>query len=40
MLQSMTAFARSEKHGPNYEIVTEVRSYNSKNLDLVVRLPH
>ncbi len=40
MLQSMTAFARSEKHGLNYEIVTEVRSYNSKNLDLVVRLPH
>ncbi len=40
MLQSMTAFARSEKHGLNYEIATEVRSYNSKNLDLVVRLPH
>ena len=40
MLQSMTAFARSEKHSPDYEIITEIRSYNSKNLDLVVRLPH
>ncbi len=40
MLQSMTAFARSEKISPDYEIATEIRSYNSKNLDLVVRLPH
>ena len=40
MLQSMTAFARSEKHTADCEIVTEIRSYNSKNLDLLVRLPH
>ncbi|MDJ0991893.1 MAG: YicC/YloC family endoribonuclease [Desulfobacterales bacterium] len=40
MLQSMTAFARSEKHTADCEIVTEIRSYNSKNLDLQVRLPH
>ena len=40
MLQSMTAFARIEKQSPDYEIVTEIRSYNSKNLDLVIRLPH
>ncbi|MDJ0720407.1 MAG: YicC/YloC family endoribonuclease [Desulfobacterales bacterium] len=40
MLQSMTAFARCEKHDANYEVVTEIRSYNSKNLDLLVRLPH
>ncbi|MBL0714340.1 MAG: YicC family protein [Desulfosarcina sp.] len=40
MLQSMTAFARSETNSDDYEIVTEMRSYNSKNLDLVIRLPH
>lgn len=40
MLQSMTAFARSEKQSNDFEIVTEIRSYNSKNLDMVVRLPH
>ncbi len=40
MLQSMTAFARSERHNADYEVVTEIRSYNSKNLDLLVRLPH
>lgn len=40
MLQSMTAFARSEKHSSAYAIVTEIRSYNSKNLDIVVRGPH
>ena len=40
MLNSMTAFARSEVSRGGNLIVTEMRSYNSKNLDLVVRLPH
>ena len=40
MLNSMTAFARSEVSRGGDVIVTEMRSYNSKNLDLVVRLPH
>ena len=40
MLQSMTAFARCEKHNADYAVITEIRSYNSKNLDLLVRLPH
>jgi uncharacterized protein (TIGR00255 family) len=40
MLHSMTAFARMETHRSDYEIITEIRSYNSKNLDIVVRLPH
>ena len=40
MLNSMTAFARSEVSRDGNVIVTEMRSYNSKNLDLVVRLPH
>lgn len=40
MLHSMTAFARSEKHAAAYEAAVEIRSYNSRNLDIVVRLPH
>ena len=40
MLHSMTAFARSENRNSAYEVVTEIRSYNSRNLDIVVRLPH
>jgi uncharacterized protein (TIGR00255 family) len=40
MLHSMTAFARSEKNDHDFELAVEIRSYNSKNLDMVVRLPH
>lgn len=40
MLHSMTAFARSENRDRAYEVITEIRSYNSRNLDIVVRLPH
>ncbi|RPH51627.1 MAG: YicC family protein [Desulfobacteraceae bacterium] len=40
MIKSMTGFARSEKAGENIEIVTEIRSYNSKNLDVNLRIPH
>lgn len=40
MIKSMTGFARSEKTGENFEVVTEIRSYNSKNLDINLRIPH
>lgn len=40
MIKSMTGFARSEKAGENIEVVTEIRSYNSKNLDVNLRIPH
>lgn len=40
MIKSMTGFARSEKAGENIEVVTEMRSYNSKNLDVNLRIPH
>ena len=38
MLKSMTAYARAEKRSERYEIVTEIRSYNSKHLDIVLHL--
>jgi len=40
MIKSMTGFARSEKTGESLEVVTEIRSYNSKNLDINLRIPH
>jgi len=40
MIKSMTGFARSEKTGEKIEVVTEIRSYNSKNLDVNLRIPH
>ena len=40
MIKSMTGFARSEKAGENIEVMTEIRSYNSKNLDVNLRIPH
>lgn len=40
MIKSMTGFARDEKTGEHIEIVTEIRSYNSKNLDVNLRIPH
>lgn len=36
----MTGFARSEKIEEPVEIMTEIRSYNSKNLDINLRIPH
>jgi len=40
MIKSMTGFARSEITGEAIEIITEIRSYNSKNLDINLRIPH
>jgi uncharacterized protein (TIGR00255 family) len=40
MIKSMTGFARDEKADEKIEIVTEIRSYNSKNLDVNIRIPH
>lgn len=40
MIKSMTGFARSEKENERISVMTEVRSYNSKYLDLNLRIPH
>ncbi len=40
MINSMTAYAKTEKTAGCICISTEIRSYNSKNLDLILRLPH
>ena len=39
MINSMTAFARAEKKTDNTSVNIEVRTYNSRFLDIVVRLP-
>jgi len=39
MINSMTAFARAEKKTDNTAVNIEVRTYNSRFLDIVVRLP-
>jgi uncharacterized protein (TIGR00255 family) len=36
----MTGYARSEKISDPIEIIIEIRSYNSKNLDINLRIPH
>ena len=36
MLKSMTAYARAENRSELYEATTEIRSYNSKNLDIAL----
>ena len=38
MLKSMTAYARAENRLEPFEAVAEIRSYNSKNLDIVLHL--
>jgi uncharacterized protein (TIGR00255 family) len=35
----MTAFARAFKEGPDFLVTLEIRTLNSRNLDVVVRLP-
>jgi uncharacterized protein (TIGR00255 family) len=35
----MTAFARAEKSTDTVQVVVEIRSLNSKNLDLILRMP-
>lgn len=39
MIQSMTAFARAEQVSDVCSAVCEIRSWNSRNLDLVLRIP-
>jgi len=39
MLSSMTAYAQAEQHAPPHVVAVEIRSYNSKYLDLALRLP-
>lgn len=39
MLKSMTAYAEAEKTDGPLAVAVEIKSYNSRNLDLVLRLP-
>lgn len=40
MIQSMTGFGKSEKELPNKKITVEIKSLNSKQLDLNIRIPN
>ena len=40
MLKSMTAFARAEKTEGELTVTIEIRSYNSRHLDIALRVPH
>jgi uncharacterized protein (TIGR00255 family) len=40
MMRSMTAFSRAEKTDGTLTASIEIRSYNSRHLDLAVRVPH
>jgi uncharacterized protein (TIGR00255 family) len=40
MIKSMTAYARAENQTAPYTIRLEVRAYNSRHLDLALKLPH
>lgn len=40
MIKSMTAFAQKEQTQNSLAIVTEMRSYNSRHLDVVLRMSH
>ncbi len=39
MIQSMTGFGKVENHLPTKKITVEIRSLNSKNLDMSVKMP-
>jgi len=39
MIKSMTAFARAEKTVDKFMVSAEIRSYNSRQLDIVLRIP-
>lgn len=38
MVNSMTAYARAESRSEQYEAAAEIRSYNSKNLDIALHM--
>jgi uncharacterized protein (TIGR00255 family) len=40
MISSMTAFARAEQTVAALTVCVEIRTYNSRHLDVVLRLPH
>jgi uncharacterized protein (TIGR00255 family) len=40
MMKSMTGYARAEKNKDQIETVTEIRSYNSRYLDMTLRIAH
>lgn len=40
MIKSMTAYAKAEKNLETLAVSIEIRSYNSRHLDIVLRLPH
>ena len=40
MIKSMTAFAQNEHIQNGVSVLTEIRSYNSRHLDIVLRLTH
>ena len=40
MLNSMTAYSKSEKNQEKLTVQIEIRSYNSKYLDIALRIPH
>ncbi|HAY39756.1 MAG TPA: hypothetical protein DCY53_10780, partial [Desulfobacteraceae bacterium] len=40
MMKSMTAYARSEKTADEINVSTEIRSYNSRYLDVSMRIMH
>ena len=39
MIKSMTGFGKAEKLVPNKKFSVEIRSLNSKQLDLSIKLP-
>jgi uncharacterized protein (TIGR00255 family) len=40
MVKSMTAYAAAEKTKAKINVLAEVRSYNSRHLDIALRMPH
>ena len=40
MIRSMTAFAAVEKTGVDYSVALEIRAFNSRYVDIALRLPH
>ncbi len=40
MIKSMTGFSRVEKTNKGFMVIFEIRSYNSRYLDIVLRVPH
>jgi uncharacterized protein (TIGR00255 family) len=40
MMKSMTAYALSERTKDKINVLAEVRSYNSRHLDIALRMPH